>query len=135
MKLLQEVITLCVFVPFAYFYLKEPLKLDYLWAALCILGAVFSVFRSKGFGQQVLLYDMFVTAPLEVINKIIQTMQVDLALVHAAVIPDQTNAIYDQINHLLYDLRVLLQPVAVLVQLFQYCAGCRPDHILIRCRL
>ncbi len=47
LKLLQEVITLSVFVPFAYFYLKEPLKLDYLWAALCILGAVFFVFRSK----------------------------------------------------------------------------------------
>jgi uncharacterized protein (DUF486 family) len=40
-------IALSVFVPFAYFYLKEPLKLDYLWAALCILGAVYFVFRSK----------------------------------------------------------------------------------------
>jgi uncharacterized protein (DUF486 family) len=47
LKLLQEVITLTVFVPFAIFYLKEPLKLDYLWAALCILGAVYFVFRSK----------------------------------------------------------------------------------------
>jgi uncharacterized protein (DUF486 family) len=47
LKLLQEVITLSVFVPFAAFYLKEPLKLDYLWAALCILGAVYFVFRSK----------------------------------------------------------------------------------------
>ena len=47
LKLLQEVITLCVFVPFAVLYLKEPLKLDYLWAALCILGAVYFVFRSK----------------------------------------------------------------------------------------
>jgi uncharacterized protein (DUF486 family) len=47
LKLLQEVITLCVFVPFAILYLKEPLKLDYLWAALCILGAVYFVFRSK----------------------------------------------------------------------------------------
>jgi len=47
LKLLQEVITLCVFVPFALLYLKEPLKLDYLWAALCILGAVYFVFRSK----------------------------------------------------------------------------------------
>ena len=47
LKLLQEVITLSVFVPFAVFYLKEPLKLDYLWAALCILGAVYFVFRSK----------------------------------------------------------------------------------------
>jgi uncharacterized protein (DUF486 family) len=51
LKLLQEVITLCVFVPFAYLYLKEPLKLDYLWAALCILGAVFFVFRSKWAGS------------------------------------------------------------------------------------
>ena len=47
LKLLQEVITLTVFVPFALFYLKEPLKLDYLWAALCVLGAVYFVFRSK----------------------------------------------------------------------------------------
>ena len=47
LKLIQEVITLVVFVPFAIYYLKEPLKLDYLWAALCILGAVFFVFRSR----------------------------------------------------------------------------------------
>ena len=47
LKLLQEVITLSVFVPFAALYLKEPLKLDYLWAALCILAAVYFVFRSK----------------------------------------------------------------------------------------
>ena len=47
LKLMQEVITLSVFVPFAMFYLKEPLKLDYLWAAICILGAVYFVFRSK----------------------------------------------------------------------------------------
>ena len=47
LKLLQEVITLSVFVPFAVLYLREPLKLDYLWAALCILGAVYFVFRSK----------------------------------------------------------------------------------------
>ena len=47
LKLMQEVITLAVFVPFAVFYLKEPLKLDYLWAALCILGAVYFVFRSR----------------------------------------------------------------------------------------
>jgi uncharacterized protein len=50
LKILQEVITLTVFVPFALFYLKEPLKLDYLWAALCILGAVYFVFRSKWSG-------------------------------------------------------------------------------------
>jgi len=47
LKILQEVITLSVFVPFAVFYMKEPLKLDYLWAALCILGAVYFIFRSK----------------------------------------------------------------------------------------
>jgi uncharacterized protein len=47
LKILQEVITLSVFVPFAYFYLREPLKLDYLWAALCIMGAVFFIFRAK----------------------------------------------------------------------------------------
>ena len=47
LKILQEVITLTVFVPFAFFYMKEPLKLDYLWAAFCILGAVFFIFRSK----------------------------------------------------------------------------------------
>jgi len=50
LKLLQEVITLTVFVPFAIYYMKEPLKLDYLWAALCLLGAVFFVFRSKWLG-------------------------------------------------------------------------------------
>ena len=47
LKILQEVITLSVFVPFAVFYLKQPLKLDYLWAAFCILGAVYFVFRDK----------------------------------------------------------------------------------------
>ena len=47
LKILQEVITLAIFVPFAVFYLKEPLKLDYLWAGLCILGAVFFIFRDK----------------------------------------------------------------------------------------
>ena len=47
LKILQEAITLTVFVPFAFFYLKEPVKLDYLWAGLCILGAVYFVFRSK----------------------------------------------------------------------------------------
>ena len=45
LKILQEVITLTVFVPFALLYLKEPLKLDYLWAALCILAAVYFIFR------------------------------------------------------------------------------------------
>ena len=47
LKILQEVITLSVFVPFSIFFMKEPLKLDYLWAALCILGAVYFVFRSR----------------------------------------------------------------------------------------
>lgn len=46
MKILQEVITLSVFVPFAMFYMHQPLKLDYLWSALCILGAVYFTFRS-----------------------------------------------------------------------------------------
>jgi hypothetical protein len=49
LKVIQEVITLTVFVPFAVFYLKEPLKLDYLWAGLCLLGAVFFIFREKLF--------------------------------------------------------------------------------------
>jgi uncharacterized protein (DUF486 family) len=48
LKILQEVITLSVFVPFAALYMGKPLKLDYLWAALCILGAVYFVFRSPG---------------------------------------------------------------------------------------
>ena len=47
LKMLQEVITLSVFVPFAWLYMKEPLKLDYLWAGLCLLGAVYFIFRSK----------------------------------------------------------------------------------------
>jgi uncharacterized protein len=45
LKILQEVITLSVFVPFAVYYMKQPLKLDYLWAALCIAGAVYFIFR------------------------------------------------------------------------------------------
>lgn len=47
LKVLQEVITLAVFVPFALYYLREPLKLDYLWAGLCLLGAVFFIFRDR----------------------------------------------------------------------------------------
>jgi len=46
LKILQECITLTVFVPFAVFYMNKPLKLDYLWAGLCILAAVYFVFRS-----------------------------------------------------------------------------------------
>jgi uncharacterized protein (DUF486 family) len=45
LKILQEVITLAVFVPFVVLYMKQDLKLDYLWAALCIVGAVYFVFR------------------------------------------------------------------------------------------
>ena len=47
LKIMQEVITLLVFVPFSVFYLKESLKLDYLWEGLCLVGAVYFVFRSK----------------------------------------------------------------------------------------
>lgn len=46
LKIMQEVITLSVFLPFAVFYLREPLKLDYLWAALCMVGAVYFIFRN-----------------------------------------------------------------------------------------
>lgn len=45
LKILQEVITLAVFVPFAVFYMRQPLKLDFLWAGLCLLGAVYFIFR------------------------------------------------------------------------------------------
>lgn len=47
LKIIQDVITLSVFVPFAVFSLREPLELDYLWAVLCMLGAVFFIFRNK----------------------------------------------------------------------------------------
>lgn len=47
LKIIQEVITLSVFVPFSMLYMKEPLKLDYLWAGLCLVGAVFFVFRGR----------------------------------------------------------------------------------------
>lgn len=46
LKIMQEVITLAVFVPFAVYYMDQPLKLDYLWAALCLLGAVYFIFRN-----------------------------------------------------------------------------------------
>jgi uncharacterized protein (DUF486 family) len=45
LKVMQEVITLAVFVPFAVLYMKQPLKLDYLWAGVCLVGAVYFVFR------------------------------------------------------------------------------------------
>ncbi len=47
LKIIQEVITLTVFIPFAWFYLKEPLKLDYLWAGCCMVGAVYFMFRAR----------------------------------------------------------------------------------------
>lgn len=46
LKILQETITLAVFVPFAMFYMNQPFKADYIWAALCLLGAVYFIFRS-----------------------------------------------------------------------------------------
>lgn len=45
LKIMQEVITLSVFVPFAVFYMKEPVRLNFLWAGLCLVGAVFFMFR------------------------------------------------------------------------------------------
>ncbi|MBB5040058.1 DMT family protein [Prosthecobacter dejongeii] len=45
LKIIQEVITLTVFVPFVFFYMKQPLKWDYLWAACCMCGAVYFIFR------------------------------------------------------------------------------------------
>ena len=46
LKILQEVITLAVFVPFAVFYMKQPVSLNFLWAGLCLMGAVYFVFRA-----------------------------------------------------------------------------------------
>lgn len=46
LKILQEVISLTVFLPFAMFYMQQPLKLDFLWAGLCLVGAVYFMFRS-----------------------------------------------------------------------------------------
>ena len=46
LKILQEVIALAVFVPFAVLYMRQPIRLDFLWAALCLVGAVYFVFRS-----------------------------------------------------------------------------------------
>jgi hypothetical protein len=50
LKILQEVISLSIFVPFSIFYMKEKFTMDYLWAGLCILGAVFFIFRRKIMG-------------------------------------------------------------------------------------
>jgi uncharacterized protein len=47
LKIIQEVITLLVFMPFAIWYMKEPFRWDFVWAGLCLLGAVFFIFRSK----------------------------------------------------------------------------------------
>ena len=46
LKIMQEVITLAVFVPFSVYVMQQPLKLDYLWAGLCLLGAVYFIFRA-----------------------------------------------------------------------------------------
>ena len=45
LKIMQEVITLAVFIPFAVLYMGQPVKLDYLWAGLCLMGAVYFIFR------------------------------------------------------------------------------------------
>ena len=50
LKILQEVITLSVFVPFAVLYMRQPIKLDFLWAGICLLGAVYFMFRG-GLGR------------------------------------------------------------------------------------
>ena len=47
LKILQEAIALAVFVPFAVLYMKQPIKLDYLWASLCVVGALFFMFRAQ----------------------------------------------------------------------------------------
>jgi uncharacterized protein len=47
LKIIQEVITLSIFIPFSLFYMRERLNMDYLWAGLCLLGAVFFIFRSR----------------------------------------------------------------------------------------
>jgi uncharacterized protein len=46
LKVMQEIITLSIFVPFTLFYMQQPLKLDYLWAGLCLIGAAYFIFRS-----------------------------------------------------------------------------------------
>ncbi len=48
LKIMQEIITLAVFVPFALFYMREPLKLDYLWAGVCLVAAAWFIFRGNG---------------------------------------------------------------------------------------
>jgi len=51
LKIIQEVITLVVFVPFSVFYMKEPVKRDFLWAGLCLVAAVYFVFRDRATGS------------------------------------------------------------------------------------
>lgn len=46
LKIMQEVITLSVFAPFAVLYMKQPIKLDFLWAGFCLMGAVYFIFRA-----------------------------------------------------------------------------------------
>lgn len=46
LKIMQEVITLAIFVPFSVFYMQQPFKLDFLWAGLCLIGAIYFIFRS-----------------------------------------------------------------------------------------
>ncbi len=48
LKMMQEVITLAVFVPFSVFYMREPVRRDYLWAGCCLMGAVYFIFRGRG---------------------------------------------------------------------------------------
>jgi len=50
LKMMQEMITLLVFVPFSVYYMKQPMRLDFLWAAFCLLGAVYFVFRGHAVG-------------------------------------------------------------------------------------
>jgi hypothetical protein len=50
LKVMQEIIALSVFVPFAIWYMKEPLRLDFVWAGLCLVGAAYFMFRSPGTG-------------------------------------------------------------------------------------
>jgi len=45
LKIIQEVVTLSVFVPFSIYYMKQPIRLNYLWAFLCLLGAVYFIFK------------------------------------------------------------------------------------------
>ena len=51
LKIMQEIIALTVFVPFALFYMKEPLRLDFLWAGLCLVGAAYFMFRAPAGGS------------------------------------------------------------------------------------